>query len=247
MANTRGTTELDGHVGLTVHVSGDARVERRRDGRTRLFFPQVASSFIDLPGSKIGVSIQGRAAVLQSKMPIKRIQSIASEDHGCSVKLDRLAVRQNVDDFDLLRLAICSRRTEQQFALVERELVRRLIQLTDGKAVDWRGGLPPARLLRLHRLIHDRFRDITVTEMAESVGLTLYHFSREFKRATGVAPWAYVIRRKLEEAIDLLRSTNLASSEIAAMSGFSHASHLARHMQIRLGVTPSELRRILRE
>lgn len=247
VADTRGTTELDDHIGLTIHVSGSSRIERRRDGRTDSFSPQVASSFIDLPGNKIDVGVEGRAAVLQGKIPIERIRFIAAEDHDCVLKLDKLIIRQNFKDFDLLRLALCSRQTKQHWAVVERELVCRLVQLTDGKTVAWRGGLPPARLLRLHRLVSDRFLDITVNEMAESAGLTLYHFSREFKRATGIAPWAYVVQRKLEKAVDLLRLTNLAASDVASLSGFSHTSHLSRHMRARFGVTPAKLRRILRD
>ncbi len=246
VTNVRGLVELENHIGLTIHASDTCRTERRRAGRTWAYSPGVASSFVDLPGTRTEVSVRGRAAILQSKIAVTRLQLIASEDHDCSPKLDRLGAHQGVRDVELLRLAIWSRRTHEMSPLVERALVTRLVQLTRGKIVDWRGGLPPSRILQLSKIVSDRLLTVTVTEMSEAAGLTLYHFSREFKRATGETPWAYVIGRRLQEAVNLLRSTNLSTSEVAAMSGFSHPSHLSRHMQGRLGITPGELRRVLR-
>ena len=69
---------------------------------------------------------------------------------------------------------------------------------------------PPARhLLRARELVDARYFDgIGVEDMAQAAGLSRAHFSREFRRAFGETPRAYLLTRRLERAAGLLRTTD---------------------------------------
>ena len=66
---------------------------------------------------------------------------------------------------------------------------------------------PPARhLLRAKDLADARFFEpLDVDDMARAAGLSRAHFSREFRRAFGESPHAYLLTRRLERAASLLR------------------------------------------
>ena len=69
-----------------------------------------------------------------------------------------------------------------------------------------------------------------------------FHFAREFARVTGLAPHRYVVRRRLDRAILLLGRRDLTVEDVARRTGFTDASHLARHMCRATGATPRAFR-----
>jgi AraC-like DNA-binding protein len=64
-------------------------------------------------------------------------------------------------------------------------------------------------------------RRITLEELAETVSLSSFHFSRRFKRDTGYSPVEYVNHKKLDYAKTLLIRTEWPVTEIAERTGFS--------------------------
>jgi AraC family transcriptional regulator len=87
--------------------------------------------------------------------------------------------------------------------------------------------------------IHDHLaEDISLKNIAETVFLTPYHFSRLFRRAYGIAPYQYVLQQRIEKARDLLQQTTLTVAEIALRVGFADHSHLVRHYKRLTGKTP---------
>lgn len=106
------------------------------------------------------------------------------------------------------------------------------------------GGLSRTQLRRVVDYIEANLDGrLTIEEMAGVAGLSSFHFSRQFKIATGRPPHRYVIERRVERARVLLATTELPLHEIAALAGFADQSHLARHIRRQLGVTPTALRR----
>jgi AraC family transcriptional regulator len=74
-------------------------------------------------------------------------------------------------------------------------------------------------------------------------GLNPYHFARQFKAATGLAPHQYAIMRRVERARQLLHAgTDLSLAEVAAHAGFSDQSQFSRHFKRLVGVTPGQFR-----
>ncbi len=106
-------------------------------------------------------------------------------------------------------------------------------------AADHRGGLPKGALRRVTDFVGDNLSlDIGLSEMAGVANLSRYHFSRQFKRSTGLSPHQYVIGRRVQRARELLSKTDLSVGDVASAVGFTHQSHLARHFRRRFGVAP---------
>jgi AraC family transcriptional regulator len=81
----------------------------------------------------------------------------------------------------------------------------------------------------------------TLDQMAAVVRLSPYHFARQFKVATGLAPHQYVIARRIERAQELLRTDSEAGlAEVALRSGFANQSHFCLHFKRIVGVTPRQ-------
>ena len=109
---------------------------------------------------------------------------------------------------------------------------------------DQRGGLPRSTLRRVTDFVNDNLSmDLGLSEMAGVANLSRYHFSRQFKRSTGLPPHQYVIGRRVKRARELLSGTDLSVGDVASAVGFTHQCHLAHHVRRHFVVHPSSLRR----
>ena len=87
----------------------------------------------------------------------------------------------------------------------------------------------------------------TLEQMAAVARLSVYHFARQFKAATGLPPYQYVILRRVERAKHLLQTqSGLSLAEVAARAGFSDQSQFSHHFKRLVGVTPGQFRRSAR-
>ena len=104
-------------------------------------------------------------------------------------------------------------------------------------------GLTPARLHPALRLVEANLATpLRVIDMAAAVGLTMFHFSREFMRITGVSPYAYVRRRRIARAALLLAGSKLPIVAIAREVGFNTHSHFTTTFAKHAGMTPGRYR-----
>ena len=102
-----------------------------------------------------------------------------------------------------------------------------------------KGGIAPNQMKSLLAWLQEHIQDpLTVGLMASQVGLSAAHFSREFKRSTGLTPWDYVVRIRLDRARESLLN-GCCSAMVASHFGFADQSHLARLFKVRFGVSPS--------
>jgi AraC family transcriptional regulator len=105
------------------------------------------------------------------------------------------------------------------------------------------GRLPNRRLKDVLAYIEQNLaQSISLDEIASVSGFSVSHFQSLFRQSVGMPVHQYLIRRRVERARNLLHEGKLPISEIALESGFSHQSHLARHMRRVLGVSPKALR-----
>jgi len=103
---------------------------------------------------------------------------------------------------------------------------------------------PDARLNRAMEYIESYFTsDISIIDIAAAAGLSQTQLTRSFRLATGKTPYSYVIDRRLDHAVGLLRSTDLPISFIALEAGFTDQAHFTRLCRARLGKTPGAIRR----
>ena len=105
-------------------------------------------------------------------------------------------------------------------------------------------GLPRRRLQRVLDHIGEHLADdLTLAELATIANVSPSHFKVLFKKSLGVPVHEYVIRTRVDYAIDLLLHDDAALSEIALRAGFANQSHMALHMRRLTGKTPSALRK----
>ena len=79
--------------------------------------------------------------------------------------------------------------------------------------------------------------------MAAVARLSVYHFARQFKAATGMPPHEYLIARRVERARQFLQGgRDLSLAEVAAQAGFRDQSQFSRHFKRLVGVTPGRFR-----
>jgi len=76
--------------------------------------------------------------------------------------------------------------------------------------------------------------------MARAAGLSKFHFHRLFAATYGITPAAYVSRRRVERAQDLLRATNLTVTEVCHAVGFSSLGSFSSKFKEIVGETPRQ-------
>jgi AraC family transcriptional regulator len=90
-------------------------------------------------------------------------------------------------------------------------------------------------------LVHAKMEDeLTLEEMAQSVALTVAHFSRMFRKSTGETPHRFVLRHRVERAKEMLRAPEARVLDVALACGFKTQQHFARVFRHVCGVSPKE-------
>ncbi len=84
---------------------------------------------------------------------------------------------------------------------------------------------------------------LTVDEIAAAVGYSPSYFSRLFAAETGMSPYQFVVRSRVEQAQLLLRTTHLSVQDIAFQTGFNSAANFCYTFRRILGVSPHEFRK----
>ena len=104
--------------------------------------------------------------------------------------------------------------------------------------------VPPARhLLRARDLVDARyFEPLGVDDLAAAAGLSRAHFSREFRRAFGESPHAYLLTRRLERAAALLRTTDHSVAEICLAVGLQSVGSFTTSFSRTYGQSPTAYR-----
>jgi AraC-like DNA-binding protein len=103
---------------------------------------------------------------------------------------------------------------------------------------------PPARhLLRAKDLVDARYPDpLDVDDLARVAGLSRAHFSREFRRAFGESPHAYLLTRRLERAAALLRNTDRSVADICFSVGLQSVGSFTTSFRRTFGISPTAYR-----
>jgi AraC-like DNA-binding protein len=104
--------------------------------------------------------------------------------------------------------------------------------------------VPPARhLLRARDLADARyFEPLDVDDLAAAAGLSRAHFSREFRRAFGESPHAYLLTRRLERAAALLRNTDRSVAEVCLSVGLQSIGSFTTSFGRAYGNSPTAYR-----
>jgi AraC-like DNA-binding protein len=104
------------------------------------------------------------------------------------------------------------------------------------------------RNLALLRRVRDRIdreyaRPLDVEALARDVHMSAGHLSREFRRAYGESPYSYLMTRRIERAMALLRRGDLSVTDVCFAVGCSSLGTFSTRFTELVGVPPSIYRR----
>ena len=119
-----------------------------------------------------------------------------------------------------------------------------------GDLVNRYGKIVPKRPHRLGKKTLDSLREylmahldqpIRLKQLADICHLTPTQFQRHFKATTGMTPYAWLSRLRLEQAMKLLKS-KVAGTDVALQVGFYDQAHFSKAFKHSFGVRPSDVR-----
>jgi len=100
-----------------------------------------------------------------------------------------------------------------------------------------------ARLRRVRdRMDREHAQPLDVEALARGVNMSAGHLSREFRRAYGESPYAYLMTRRIERAMALLRRGDLSVTEVCFAVGCSSLGTFTTRFTELVGVPPGAYR-----
>jgi len=85
-------------------------------------------------------------------------------------------------------------------------------------------------------------RPLDVESLARGVHMSAGHFSRQFKLAYGESPYSYLMTRRIERAMTLLRRGDLSVTDVCFAVGFQSLGTFSTRFSELVGVPPSMYR-----
>lgn len=97
----------------------------------------------------------------------------------------------------------------------------------------------------LEHMHSDPVAKVSLASLAIESGYSKRQLLRVFRANTGLSPYQYLLRLRVDRAKQLMRKSTLSLLDIAIESGFNSNAHLTNAFRQHLGVTPSHFRRSL--
>lgn len=242
---------LDHHF-VVQHLGGAKRVDRRRDGAPVSAIVEDGALTIVPAGTEFKWHTQGPiefAHLYLSPALLARMAARFDRVNALSL-IDRVGHRDPLLEmlYATMLAEIRQPRTASVLyldSLLESFLLKLLL---DHSSASLRGPkpretLPAFRLRRVIDFVEAHLGEqLTLTDLAQVAGGSVFHFSRAFKNALGDAPYQYVLRRRIEHAKVLLTGGDLPMAEVVAACGFRDAAHFSKTFSRLVGTTPARYR-----
>jgi AraC family transcriptional regulator len=186
----------------------------------------VVAIFMEQRLLKEHVNGSFRAVVVDDFQILTQVDTFLWSIGGMFRSLCRIAAIQPASFIEGIGTALAARTLEQHFH-------------GDHPGAISRPKLPGAALRRMVDYIQSHMRDaITVTDLARDAALSVDHFARLVKNTTGWSPLQFLIKCRVEKALELLRTGEFRVAEAACEVGFYDQSHLDRHCRKFFGFSP---------
>lgn len=237
---------------IDLHLGNPVQVSCRIDGRERRGV-QTHGLFCVLPTGVTGRWMMARPAQALVLLLAPKLLQQTADAMGLSWRAAEIVPSIHVRDPQVERIAwILQAEHEDGYPSgqlftdsLSSALAARLLCLqsgSGGRTSKARSALPPRRLREVLDYIEAHLdQNLTLSELATVAGFSVSHFKPLFKQAVGVPVHRYVIERRVERARGLVLEGGRSMAEIAAETGFTHQSHMARCMRRVLGLSPSQI------
>jgi AraC-like DNA-binding protein len=84
---------------------------------------------------------------------------------------------------------------------------------------------------------------LSISDIAEAMGISGSHLSRVFKSEVGKSPLEYLTEYRLEHGKRLLADPTLSLAQISEAIGYNHAYTFIRYFKLYVGMTPGDFRK----
>jgi AraC family transcriptional regulator len=237
-------------VRVTVNLQDGVAVRHQTaDAASTAYVAAVGSVNVMPAHTRTTIAIRGPADVLEVYLRESFLKAAAGGQFDCVALF-------NSHDGDLraaaMQLVVAATRGDPDDLLLLEAGVHRLA----GSLSNHSGRRPPThRSGGLARAAHRRVDDLivaslddattpppTLDKLADAACLSVNHFIRAFRQQTGVTPHRYVVLRRLERGIALLKKPGLSVAEVADGMGFATPAHFVATFRRTMGVTPGAFR-----
>jgi AraC family transcriptional regulator len=111
------------------------------------------------------------------------------------------------------------------------------------RSIPGKGGMAPHVLRRVVEFMHANMdKQIGLKDLADCAGLSVSHFSFQFRASTNQSPHQYMIRLRVERSKELLTDSRLSVLDVGLEVGFRNQQHFATVFRNSVGVPPSVYR-----
>jgi AraC-like DNA-binding protein len=161
-------------------------------------------------------------------------EPLKSEWEEILARMHRFAAKQDAVGAERLRLAfmeallfVYERCAESESAALQRGLsgkeriVQRVMDYIDARYME----------------------DLAIADIARGVPISRYYLMKVFKELTGMTVFAYLNRRRIDQAKVLLALGTYSITDVSFMVGFKHVSHFSRNFKKITGMAPETYRK----
>ncbi|MCK3838870.1 MULTISPECIES: AraC family transcriptional regulator [Pseudomonas] len=247
----------------TFALEGDHRVQIQRDIHSLVFFSQGENErgYARVNGRKIphGGQLRKRIDVLPSGLEYSgayvgkglkaSILSIDPRLSRCMPSLEGgLDLKLRTQLNDAFMWTIYEQFMHASDPLLKESLSMTLLIYISRKSLDTpvSTGFGAGRKRRLVDYVEEHLEQpISISELADEVGVSVFHFLRLFKLAFFITPYQYILQRRVERAKVLLSHTTYSIEMVGFKCGFNSGSQFSQTFSRAVGQSPSAFRKSL--
>lgn len=233
---------VDGRI--SVNIGGEEReagagsllvFSRFEEHSVRVLTPEYRRyTLLISPETAVGDDYLLSSVLINRKSGYDHIIDFGNKDNSIEILLKEMAVEfflrsplyEKALDSMLTRLLVCLYRLRSELFIAEENRNTEIVRELQG---------------RFERNYSERF---SLPELAAEYHVSPSHLSHIFKDITGYAPIEYLKSCRLSAAKNLLSLTDKSIKEIIDLCGFSDESNFSRTFREKVGMTPSEFRKI---
>lgn len=237
-------------VRVTIGLLDGVAVRQGLGGSAQRLYVRAAGGVTVTPAqTRIHLSIDGPADVLQVFFQVSFLESLVDGPFDC---LPLVNSRDGELRTAAIQMVVAATHGDRDDPLLLESAARRI-----GTRLQIRGDCPPRELARggLARAASRRVDDLimaalddttarspTLEQLASAACLSVNHFIRAFRQHTGLTPHQYVVLRRLERGIAMLKKPGMSVADVAHIAGFATPAHFVAKFRRMMGVTPGAFR-----
>ena len=119
-------------------------------------------------------------------------------------------------------------------------LIRHYDCIDPAKGLNSHSSLTKSLKQSIHYINENLFSKLSLEDIAAVACMSPTYFSSVFKKFNGVSPWEYITIKRVENAIELLKTTDMTKLEIAEQCGFTSSSNFYKAFYHVTGKKPSD-------